>query len=338
MDIKNFEYYYSNNMKLTKLSVVPLVTALVCSILGYPVAIYPAWIAISILKNLANHNLDKCAESLEYNILRDSYQFVLENIIKLAKDINFTNVEEIYVLFEYLLFNNLLSYNQEDKKESIKTLPKEISIQAPLTLNNHGCCRNNSLVLADIYQGLDIEAGLQIGISINTGFEIPEELKTLLKELISSHTGSKEDAYEFLDNPVLIGKSLEDYINKTIKNNKKGNHAITVVNYGNKSYYFDATLHHALFPSENYSDRLEDGNGAYFITKVKPSKNLNKYISGITSGRYPCSDEITTMTNIIDASERIMEYDDNLDIFHNTINEALYDAEEAIKSIRKSMR
>lgn len=169
MEIKNFEYYYKNNMKLKNLSVAPLVFAAICSIIGQPGAVLPSWIASGFLRYLAECNLDKCAESQEYDILRNSYQYVLENIIKLAKDIKFTNVEEIYTLFEYLLSNNLLCYNQERKQESIKTLPKEITIQAPLTLNNYGCCRNNSLVLADIYQGLDIEAGLQIGISFNAG-------------------------------------------------------------------------------------------------------------------------------------------------------------------------
>lgn len=305
MDTKDFNIYYRNILKLTKATIVST-TLGSCTILsGNQLIFVPLWGLGIISKILVEYNKNKCANCFEYETLRTSYEYVLNHLISLCQRINFTDIEEVYTLFEYLYFNNYLSYNKSNKKDIIEILPSEASVQAPLALNNHGLCRNKALALANLYQGLDINAGVLPGIYIDINYQTND---------------------------------IKKYLQKEIRKHKDGNHAITVVNHNNKTYYLDASLHHPYFEDKLNPDKLSDGKESLFLTRKRINNKYSKDLEGLIKREYPCADYCETLQKIDEAKVKLMDYSQTLDNFHQDINSILEEAENAYQSLRKSIR
>lgn len=341
MDTKDFKIYYNNFVQLSKLGIITIGAGCCASILGYPSIFFSLWLSGNALSVIAKINKNKCANCTEYNILRESYAYVLEQLIKLSKKIDFTNVEEVYILFEYLIFNNYLSYNRSNNCDTINVLPKEKTIQAELTLNNHGVCRNKAYALANLYQGLGIEAGVLAGIHIETTIEKElndyQGLKRLLEEEPNEEVliAILKEISEIVDTEL---ENSEQYIKKQIKKYKEGNHAITIVNHDNKSYCLDPSLHYIFCDDTEDSNRLTNHQGAIFITNSRISNSYQRKLNGHLEKAYKTADYSEIMHNIGEAGIKVMDYSETFEAFHKDINPALESAENAYQSLRKSIR
>lgn len=341
MDTKDFEVYYNNFARLSKISVISLGAGCFAALFGKTLIFLPLWITGNVINAVAKNTLEKCINCSEYKDLRESYNYVLEHIVELSKTINFTSVEEVYALFEYLFFNNYLSFNKSDNKENINALPKESSIQAELVLNNHGVCRNKSYALANIYQKLDIEAGILPGTHIEPVLEINTTENLKINELLQQDPN--EEVLMNIFNEILKEiypalNNMDAYIKKTLKQNKHGNHAITVVNHDNKSYYFDPTLHYIFYEDPNDKNKLATPTGSLFFTSDKCKKYFNRCLNGYMESKYECADFHEVARNFEIAGEKILDYDETINNFHKDINPALETAENAFQSLRKSIR
>lgn len=341
METKNFEIYYNNINRFLKLALTSYGASCCASLLGHPLICFPLWLSGNVFNYIASDNRKKCVNCTEYEILRKSYDFVLQHIIELSKTINFTSVEEVYILFEFLFKNNYLSFNRLELNDTIATLPAEKTIQAELSLNNHGVCRNKSYALADIYQGLGIDAGVMPGIHIETLLKLDPTKDPELKKAL------EEDPYakiliniinDVLNSAFPEMKDIDKYIKKQVRKNKCGNHAITVINHNERSYYFDSSLHNIYFEDQEDPNKLTNYNGSLFILKPKANKDYSKKLSGFQDRKYKSADIREVMPNITDAVTRINDYNETIDNFHQDINPALEEAENAFQSLRKSIK
>lgn len=348
MDLNNFEVYYNNIKKIRQLQTASLLgvcgTSLITTATGSnPLFILPFWVIAGILKGVIYKEADNFITCNEYEALRKSYAYVLEHIVELSKTINFTSVEEVYILIEYLFFRNYLSYNQNDTdpKENLLGLPRERSIQAELSLNNHGVCRNKAYTLANVYNGLGIEAGILPGIHVSTTFELDPSQNPVLMELLAQDP-NEEVVLQIINEVMKTAypniNNFDKYIKSQIKKNKDGNHVITIVSHDNKSYYLDPTLHHVYYETAEDPNKLTERDGSYFITSKRINKAYRKKLVGYQERKFAGADYHEIMKNIGEAGIKVLDYDETFDSFHKNINPALEEAENAYQSIRKSIK
>lgn len=341
MDTKDFEEYYNNYVKLSKLGIISLGASCCASFLGFSSVFLPLWLSGNGICIIASISKNKFANCTEYAVLRESYAYVLEHIVNLSKKIDYTDVEEVYALFEYLISNNYLSFNHNITNETINSLPCEKTIQAELTLNNHGVCRNRAYALANIYQELNMKAGIIPGVHIETTIEIDPEKNPKLMELLEQDPNVEvlikifdeiyKEAYPELN-------TMDKNIKKAMKRYKQGNHAITVVNHNDKSYYFDPSLHNIYYEDQSDKNKLTSPTGTLFMTSPKMKKPFMKDLNGYIDREYDCAEYYEVAHNFEIALERLVDYNETLNDFHKSINPSLENAENAFQSLRKSIR
>lgn len=245
------------------------------------------------------------------------------------------------MLFAFLFENNYLSYNRLELNDTTKLLPEETSIQAELSLNNHGVCRNKSYALADLYQGLDIDAGVLPGVHIETLLKLDPNKDPELKKALEEDPNAEiviQIINDVLNSAFPEMKDIEKYIKKQVRKNKYGNHAITVINHNNLSYYLDSSLQNVYCEDPENPNRLTNNKGTIFITNPEINKRYIKNLGGFKDRKYQSANISEVIQNITDAGMKIIDYNETFDSFHQDINPALEEAENAFQSLRKSIK
>ncbi len=158
----------------------------------------------------------------EINII---YHEIIKNYDELNKTFNFNNPEEIYAMFQYLLWEGYLSkdkhfeYNKENHVD-IRNLT-----YGPNIVTGYGVCRHIAIFLKDIYKHHQID-------TFTLAIYQPNIENILLQTLVEKN---KKDL------PKEMYQELYKLIKQSKKNKKTSNHLITGAVHEGRSYFLDPT-------------------------------------------------------------------------------------------------
>ena len=197
------------------------------------------------LKNPFQKNIYRVTSSKKADIqksnreLENVYNTLLFHTIDTLKQLDATDILDIWVIVNLMCQNGCFSYNKNEWNDCLSNnSPKslEILVKHKFFLNGHGVCRHSSVFLQEIYSLLGYDSSVMIGFfnSISNSKDTiktkpHDEAKNYIKEYFSNRKSSIRDIELQQD-----ARSIEI---------SAGNHMVTSVNVEDKTYLFDLAQH-----------------------------------------------------------------------------------------------
>lgn len=297
-----------------------------------------AMITCSLLKGKFESDIFKSQEYMRYKKI---YQIVLKKYVELNKKLDLKNPLEIFTLFNFAIRNNLFSIT--DSRICITSKQFDRPLIRELTLNNHGVCRHIASMLVDIYQNMGLESSLGVCLKpdmVKTIVDIDEEDKELLREMTERMNkmlefeidGEKINFEEIIKNPpkkiVLQPKPF------TKAQQSMGNHAITLVNDNEFTYYLDPTNSNIFVPTEEENEMISEEG--LKITMIPRSTIMHNYKYGIKDIEIKeVQKEGIILEQLCKTEQGLFDNRDVVGSFHEEIKEYLEEAEEIYQLILK---
>lgn len=210
-----------------------------------------------------NNSFIKNREKHSY-IIEYYYTELLDEMCKLADELELINSLEISNLYSYLLWNGYLSKN----KQNISRTNKANLISGLYfsdIMNGVGDCINHSDMLKDFLNRYGYNASSMINLA-------DKKTTTNYKPNIEQQKARKGiDLYSFIMNPII---------------RKAGNHVFTLIEENNKFYIYDSSNLNILSIENPYVAKIINGKGIYqmhpFLSSIfNIEKNYDDAISNL---------------------------------------------------------
>ena len=278
-------------------------------------------------------------KSQEYRRFKEIYKEIMDEYSKLNVSYNLKTPTEIYALFDIVYKSGFLSIASDGKCRMTKY---DNDLMKELTLNNHGVCRHVATMLTDVYTRLGYTASPIVVATPEMKeevkeVEIPAEVKEQMEKLQQMFQ-IEINGHKVTPDEIKIGeaKMFETRLIPqpiTDKQVKYGNHAITRVNSNGYSFNFDPMKRAIYIP----------GEGDYFISddkeqirfSPKGTKRFNDKLGIKTQEQLDTLPMEEQFESVCVTQERIIEHQDDLKDFRNTILPKLEESEEMYKLILK---
>lgn len=254
------------------------VSGFAAGIVGYPLAFYiiSGGICLSQLLNTYT-TYNGCEQyTKEIREIINLYNVFLDNYIKLNNTLELSHPLEIYKLYDFALYNGLLSKNNNFNYNKNDSFEFEYKLGLKV-LTGSGVCRHISGLLDDIYNKLNLE-------SCSTSAYIPNKekmLELLLESMIKNlkYQGSIcFDAIELesIDDAIKYTEELYNNI-KTKKmpfTHNKPNHVVNLVSSNNVGYIIDPT--NKLIYKKEYEFSEKEALSAILIYQNETAIQIDK--------------------------------------------------------------
>lgn len=240
------------------------------------------------------------------------YSDILDDIILLSKELDNKTVIEHHELFTILLLCGYLKCDNSTCKIDEIDISDERTLYPELTLNNHGVCRNTSLMETDLMDRLGFKSFILFGNLYSKGYS---------KEL------------EVIKNNIELGKIKNDNIDeikrlisrvfpeKIDRSEKDTDHSICMVNDDEYSYYLDA-LNCGFYT--RCGNTCKGSFGMIFDINVEKMKQMKMFMLE--------TKKVMSIKNIniesLSAAKKIKENIDMLEAFKKVEKEKFERAEE----------
>ena len=161
------------------------------------------------LKNPFQKNIYRVTSSKKADIqksnreLENVYNTLLFHTIDTLKQLDATDILDIWVIVNLMCQNGCFSYNKNEWNDCLSNnSPKslEILVKHKFFLNGHGVCRHSSVFLQEIYSLLGYDSSVMIGFfnSISNSKDTiktkpHDEAKNYIKEYFSNRKSSIRD-------------------------------------------------------------------------------------------------------------------------------------------------
>ena len=295
-----------------------------------------AYLAMSLSKDIAiDASLDNNKEYLEFKRI---YSEILDNMVKLTKNLDNKTVMEHYTLYRGLLDDHMLSCSSSDN--SFHELYYEPFVAPEYTLNGHGVCRNQAAMGCDFYSKLGYENHFQPCYSSVDPSCLPmiDSITAILEKAILE--GEKKGDNVHVD---LIKGFLEEVrdtkanmiAERLSKKKKHNNHVVIKVNDSNNTYFLD-TMQKTFYTSSDKPDIFCNMAGERIETGIqsRKKKRYEKLSPNITTHNVPSIGKLRD-----EFKKCIHKYKDNYDMiekFNKENKDRLERAEEIYtRSLRK---
>lgn len=177
-----------------------------------------------------------------YSDVMYDYGIILQNMIKLSKELNLYASLELSILFSYLLWYGYLSKNKEYKFKSCdrKIIP---GLFFSNIMDGRGVCLNNSEMLKDFLNLFGYNcAMLENQYSLTTKVEHKIDIKT------SSEEKEKKKIIQLIEKIYMLGKA---------------NHVFNLIEDNSNLYIYDSTNLLLLSIIDMYRSKLINGEGMF---------------------------------------------------------------------------
>lgn len=277
----------------------------------------------------------------EFKRLKMIYQYVLDELVKLSNKMEIKSPIAIYTLYNFLYNNDkftTLDYNARVTSRFDKYMLGE------LCLNNHGVCRHIAKMLMDLYHRMGYESSVGVCAQLHSKAVMrpsesinQEDVKKMFEELKASIQGTEKDMLPDPSQVLVLPpiEIIEEEVPLTRREKKYGNHAITLVNDANNTYYLDAYNSGIYVTNPDDPTQMIDESHRKIVMKPKGTKlYLNRAgISPIeTKPERPLEEMYEEACTV---GDNIVENLDTIDNFYDEIKPPLEEAEEIIRLILK---
>lgn len=310
-----------------------------------PLVVKPVFaVSFLFLYLLNNYNIYTFSESIKnneaYKELKEIYNAVLDDLIKLSKDIDNEKAIEHFALYNYLFRRRLLGTSKSDFE--YHNLVFEPASFPELTINGHGVCRHTSLMGTDLFSKLGFETQF-VGGHHYYDYELfnhmsPEDIEQI-KTQLPFFKKLKPDLAPFFE------EMIQEY-NKFISGNakiyipshfgSKPNHGIFKVNEDEHSYFFDVSLN-TMYVKDEKNPNLLCNNAGHKIDCNLRNKDRNiLYLLYKPIITYDTVSPEELQSSFLKATNKVVDNMDMLRDFRNNNMDRFERAEEIyIKSLKK---
>lgn len=235
-------------------------------------------ISLCINEEIKQYNIEK--QKNNEKIYYVAYMHIVKKIVKLLKELYITNPLEIKIIYEYLLYNGYFSI---DKKFKFSTNDRKLNVHIPGAdiIRGNGVCINISDLLKEIYNMYGFNSHV-----VTCSLE-PTKTPSKYTPNIKRNVGKVD-----------LGKP--NFFNAYLLKKYVGNHAITLVNYNNKSYLCDPS-------SLDFVSLKKNNNGEYLFHDIKTTL-LPEYF-GILENKVNELNRLLKFTTKLDSKEIIDFYE-----------------------------
>lgn len=261
-----------------------------------------------IMANLIYHKIKD--NKAKYEIIEYHYNILLENMIKLSRELNLENSLELCILYSYLLWGGYLSKDKAYEFND-KDIQRIDGIHYADIMTGRGVCLNISDMLKDFLNKNNYKSAI-----ITNHYSKKTKLNYRI-DISKKNSEEKQTLYK---------KVLEE-----IRLARKADHAFNLIEDNNGMYIFDSTnliLHNVISP---YISKIINGSGKYkmfpylsyiFCCSKTEREVLDKLL---TSDEYNCPYD---KTDIIAISET------NIELLRNS----LYLLEDFYKEVKPNIQ
>lgn len=254
-----------------------------------------------------------------------SYQNILDNYKKLAKELNIETSLELSHLFSYLLWNGYFSVTKQHsyKLQNRLLLP---SMQSFDIINGQGVCLAYSELLNNFLRTCDKESAmLECYVPTKKG-AIKPIYRPDIERKIESNIKSKIQMK-------LLAILLGGIVRKT------GNHAVTLIRENDKIYVYDPTNLYVLNIKDSQTATIINGEGEFQIkpissyimeTNVDPNNIFESLFYDNIKPAYTQNDIYQTFEKIVELSK------DNITLLDDAYNEIHSDLELIQKETKEN--
>lgn len=276
----------------------------------------------------------------EWKRFKIAYKEIIDEFVKLTKEMNLKEALEIYSLYDLAYSNGVFSVNSKHIELPTR---HDVELMPQLALNSHGVCRHITMMLDDIYKELGFTSSPVVVATpklkeVAKEVEVPQEIQEAMEEfqkMIQLEVNGKkiEPSDIKIGEAKMIQVSLEEIKPKNIVI-RTGNHAFNHVNENGLSYYLDATRR-AIYVTSPVNGEFLDNTGT---TVYYSNKGTNRFLNKVQK---EAIDHLPTLTlgdqieKINNTQDLIAENEDILVNFQETIQEPLKEAEAMYKLILK---
>lgn len=245
------------------------------------------------LKNQFQKNIYRVTSSKKADIqkcnreLENVYNALLFHTIDTLKQLDATDILDIWVIVNLMCQNGCFSYNRNEwndclSNNSSKSL--EILVKHKLFLNGHGVCRHISMLLQKIYYMMGYESDVCLGFfNILESKEQKEQIMKIMEVLSSFKlsSGMREKVVKAVSATNIRNEHMKKIT--SLGSIREGNHLISRANFNgatlmldayNGEIYTQATRDLFLLQDCGFSKLLRDERDICFMPYIKQNNHI----------------------------------------------------------------
>lgn len=245
------------------------------------------------LKNQFQKNIYRVTSSKKADIqkcnreLENVYNALLFHTIDTLKQLDATDILDIWVIVNLMCQNGCFSYNRNEwndclSNNSSKSL--EILVKHKLFLNGHGVCRHISMLLQKIYYMMGYESDVCLGFfNILESKEQKEQIMKIMEVLSSFKlsSGMREKVVKAVSATNIRNEHMKKIT--SLGSIREGNHLISRANFNgatlmldayNGEIYTQATRDLFLPQDCGFSKLLRDERDICFMSYIKQNNHI----------------------------------------------------------------